>query len=112
MEALQRSAFLLRRVIFGLRDAADPDDQALDALVLAPEAAEILAPHHRRHLDDALVAEARGQKGRHFLGEFGGVVGRGRIRSEEHTSELQSLMRISYAVFCLKKKKIARINRQ
>src|SRR3546814_2511893 len=28
------------------------------------------------------------------------------IRSEEHTSELQSLMRISYAVFCLKKKKI------
>src|SRR3546814_5771231 len=29
----------------------------------------------------------------------------GRLRSEEHTSELQSLMRISYAVFCLKKKK-------
>src|SRR3546814_7316994 len=30
--------------------------------------------------------------------------GAGKIRSEEHTSELQSLMRISYAVFCLKKK--------
>src|SRR3546814_3348348 len=30
----------------------------------------------------------------------------GATRSEEHTSELQSLMRISYAVFCLKKKKI------
>src|SRR3546814_3478575 len=30
--------------------------------------------------------------------------GRWRLRSEEHTSELQSLMRISYAVFCLKKK--------
>src|SRR3546814_5237631 len=30
---------------------------------------------------------------------------KGRWRSEEHTSELQSLMRISYAVFCLKKKK-------
>src|SRR3546814_6332641 len=29
----------------------------------------------------------------------------GYVRSEEHTSELQSLMRISYAVFCLKKKK-------
>src|SRR3546814_5662633 len=28
-----------------------------------------------------------------------------KLRSEEHTSELQSLMRISYAVFCLKKKK-------
>src|SRR3546814_5654831 len=35
-------------------------------------------------------------------GFFGRVVER---RSEEHTSELQSLMRISYAVFCLKKKK-------
>src|SRR3546814_10100037 len=31
--------------------------------------------------------------------------GRNGTRSEEHTSELQSLMRISYAVFCLKKKK-------
>src|SRR3546814_7527696 len=34
---------------------------------------------------------------------------RRRARSEEHTSELQSLMRISYAVFCLKKKKIDNI---
>src|SRR3546814_10570628 len=39
------------------------------------------------------------------------------IRSEEHTSELQSLMRISYAVFCLKKKnitntKLKQINKQ
>src|SRR3546814_3500499 len=33
-----------------------------------------------------------------------------RHRSEEHTSELQSLMRISYAVFCLKKKKIKQEN--
>src|SRR3546814_4501294 len=32
----------------------------------------------------------------------------GHARSEEHTSELQSLMRISYAVFCLKKKKTTR----
>src|SRR3546814_1909713 len=33
-----------------------------------------------------------------------------RERSEEHTSELQSLMRNSYAVFCLKKKKTTRMN--
>src|SRR3546814_4179785 len=32
-------------------------------------------------------------------------------RSEEHTSELQSLMRISYAVFCLKKKKLPTLNK-
>src|SRR3546814_2857546 len=47
------------------------------------------------------------------LGVVGGVVAADvdrralhRQRSEEHTSELQSLMRLSYAVFCLKKKKI------
>src|SRR3546814_3550667 len=37
---------------------------------------------------------------------------RGNQRSEEHTSELQSLMRISYAVFCLKKKKTLTHNNQ
>src|SRR3546814_4514223 len=36
---------------------------------------------------------------------FQAVEDRGDDRSEDHTSELQSLMRISYAVFCLKKKK-------
>src|SRR3546814_7868866 len=35
-----------------------------------------------------------------------------RTRSEEHTSELQSLMRISYAVFCLKKKKKKKTSKQ
>src|SRR3546814_1624564 len=51
--------------------------------------------HRRRDrgaLREELLFRARLRKG-------------GRRRSEEHTSELQSLMRISYAVFCLKKKK-------
>src|SRR3546814_8551154 len=44
--------------------------------------------------------------GRRPLGARQVVAHRARVgRSEEHTSELQSLMRISYAVFCLKKKK-------
>src|SRR3546814_15145444 len=47
--------------------------------------------------------------GRHGLDRIGGDQRRHPAkaigRSEEHTSELQSLMRISYAVFCLKKKK-------
>src|SRR3546814_4571151 len=34
------------------------------------------------------------------------------MRSEEHTSELQSLMRISYAVFCLKKKKLTNTHQE
>src|SRR3546814_2019614 len=37
---------------------------------------------------------------------------KGYIRSEEHTSELQSLMRISYAVFCLKKKTTNHVNKK
>src|SRR3546814_1113320 len=35
----------------------------------------------------------------------------GKIRSEEHTSELQSLMRISYAVFCMKKKNTSHLTK-
>src|SRR3546814_2848421 len=38
-------------------------------------------------------------------GELTRLISLTQLRSEEHTSELQSLMRISYAVFCLKKKK-------
>src|SRR3546814_9799816 len=38
-----------------------------------------------------------------LLGEAAMAIEIGRLRSEEHTSELQSLMRNSYAVFCLKK---------
>src|SRR3546814_5580749 len=43
--------------------------------------------------------------------QLGGERLHGDDRSEEHTSELQSLMRISYAVFCLKKKKQKHQNR-
>src|SRR3546814_7056392 len=50
--------------------------------------------------------EARGQPRdpRALRGDHRVHVARRIFRSEEHTSELQSLMRISYAVFCLKKK--------
>src|SRR3546814_8698773 len=48
--------------------------------------------------DDALVDQCRPRQ------EVSEVLRMAAIRSEEHTSELQSLMRISYAVFCLKKK--------
>src|SRR3546814_10804267 len=52
---------------------------------------------HHRLIDDSLRA---GRAHPHA----------GIVRSEEHTSELQSLMRISYAVFCLKKKNTSRSN--
>src|SRR3546814_13435372 len=50
----------------------------------------------------------------HFAADFGEAAQHEpceTVRSEEHTSELQSLMRISYAVFCLKKKKQRQKNR-
>src|SRR3546814_8137638 len=66
-------------------------------------------PHRRAAARPAAVGPHRGQQLPERAAE-GADAGRaapaGRDRrSEEHTSELQSLMRISYAVFCLKKKK-------
>src|SRR3546814_3962097 len=49
--------------------------------------------------------EAAGEGWRYFQGRASRHLRGHTERSEEHTSELQSLMRISYAVFCLKKKK-------
>src|SRR3546814_4424163 len=63
-----------------------------------------------QHAEQAAVVEDRDGDHRNDALRLGlppevmGDAGRG-ARSEEHTSELQSLMRISYAVFCLKKKK-------
>src|SRR3546814_5974922 len=54
-----------------------------------------LVEHQDRRIVDHRLGDQ--QPASHAAGE--------RPRSEEHTSELQSLMRISYAVFCLKKKK-------
>src|SRR3546814_1245314 len=56
-------------------------------------------PRARDDPDDA--APARGERRRLSRAQVDRLW---RVRSEEHTSELQSLMRISYAVFCLKKK--------
>src|SRR3546814_1186546 len=65
------------------------------------EAVRIAFPPHLAVADDVdaqflLIADRHQRRGFLRIGE---------PRSEEHTSELQSLMRISYAVFCLKKKK-------
>src|SRR3546814_7076209 len=77
-------------------------------LFLSPAAAR--GPGQRAAADQLGRAVAReaparlGGAGQHAAGAFPGVAAA--RRSEEHTSELQSLMRISYAVFCLKKKQI------
>src|SRR3546814_9908175 len=103
-------------------------DSGVEAAVEDAECRRLVglaAEGHRAHADigdgDGAAAEAAG------LHEYGlsccrrgeSAVHKGRIRplqsdqrSEEHTSELQSLMRISYAVFCLKKKKHTQHNNQ
>src|SRR3546814_1356154 len=59
-----------------------------------------------RQCGEFVVAKVQGAGAGHVVVEHvSAKVGRVIGRSEEHTSELQSLMRISYAVFCLKKKK-------
>src|SRR3546814_6612563 len=59
----------------------------------------------RSTIGKTIIEKSRGAdpKGVNSIADFG--IALDRTRSEEHTSELQSLMRISYAVFCLKTKK-------
>src|SRR3546814_4678524 len=103
-------AFVVRTIGLQARIEAEPDP-----------------PTHRKAQDQILILDldARRVRQRRFADDFGPrdapvggerrierrdaariALSRGRWRSEEHTSELQSLMRISYAVFCLKKKKV------
>src|SRR3546814_3542116 len=68
-------------------------------------AGEHAAGIHRRTAREREEADARADTPRRTRHGRGYPAPRAIGRSEEHTSELQSLMRISYAVFCLKKKK-------
>src|SRR3546814_4018212 len=72
---------------------------------------QIREGRERPGLDDKILASWNGMMLKGFLDAYRAFgekrfLDRALKRSEEHTSELQSLMRISYAVFCLKKKKI------
>src|SRR3546814_4457121 len=82
---LSRGDDLPRRDLSLRADVAVDDAAVAAAFPAVGGRCPSLAPRPRRH-------------------ERGGAVADLRRRSEEHTSELQSLMRISYAVFCLKKK--------
>src|SRR3546814_10368052 len=75
------------------------DGRALNFIRCALPTTEFFETPSRRPISDALRPASQSRMSsatRSFV----------QVRSEEHTSELQSLMRISYAVFCLKKKKI------
>src|SRR3546814_6777800 len=92
-------------------DQCDPGEEVGEPSIAVAIFCEV---HHRRRSSDRQVT-GNAQMLAHDVDELRIALGRpdgGEMadgpeaeRSEEHTSELQSLMRISYAVFCLKKKK-------
>src|SRR3546814_6460426 len=80
---------------------------AVDALALEEAAQQLAVVEPDGEFADCQCVEHR----RDHRRDLGVMARRQRVlRSEEHTSELQSLMRISYAVFCLKKKTNKTIN--
>src|SRR3546814_18518770 len=85
---LFRSLELRQLVVEPQRDLRTDRGQLLVVGDVLPEVAEVLRREGRAVGPAVPFAQLHGEN-----------------RSEEHTSELQSLMRISYAVFCLKKKK-------
>src|SRR3546814_2332292 len=83
------------------RSRHHPVDEGLRILLVRSRARhdEVVGPE-----GDAFLGIDVGRRRQLLLGAMGSAVPL-HMRSEEHTSELQSLMRISYAVFCLKKQK-------
>src|SRR3546814_5161108 len=94
-------AFLCRAVRHPVRSAAGGDGRGLSVQA----AGRTMGGTRFPELADRARHRAAGT-----TGCGAGGLSRRTIRSEEHTSELQSLMRISYAVFCLKKKTQYRID--
>src|SRR3546814_1796074 len=94
-------------------DVAQLDRRDVAVSVRGHPAAHGRVERHVRLLEQDLAGLQDGHLHRHHLETVGGNLQLGSLhqldgfvlRSEEHTSALQSLMRISYAVLCLKKKK-------
>src|SRR3546814_5900909 len=89
------------------REAARDDIRAFFRDVLGYAETDLSGQPHPCELTGALVIDRARGLGFCGLSERCDEAG-ARLRSEEHTSELQSLMRNSYAVFCLKKKKTSK----
>src|SRR3546814_1071131 len=123
MESMTNAPYLLKKHRGGARIGHDTayDHMFLDGLEDAYEAGRAMGTFaqdtadayqlSRQAQDDYSIESLKRAQAAIASGAFAGEIApvtlttrKGEVRSEEHTSELQSLMRISYAVFCLKKK--------
>src|SRR3546814_5300513 len=89
-------------LVRSFRDMRIPKYMAYFERALAADEGDWLAEGRWTYADLSLFQLVEGL--RYAFPQRMGTIARDYPRSEEHTSELQSLMRISYAVFCLKKK--------
>src|SRR3546814_10876995 len=98
-------------ILLGLRDAGELTGKALGAAGDRDANAMLCRELRAARPDDAILSEEEKDSAARLSHSRVWIVdpldgtrayGEGRSRSDEHTSELQSLMRISYAVFCLK----------
>src|SRR3546814_6931406 len=80
---------------------------SIDEITLAPEVPRSLDEVVEREQERDRASRTHGRVEPGAMGRHGASDSK---RSEEHTSELQSLMRISYAVFCLTKKTLTHTN--
>src|SRR3546814_5955477 len=81
------------------------DAGGFSAELFGKDAADVLADVEGVQILACGTSFYSGSVARYWIEAITGLPCNVEIRSEEHTSELQSLMRISYAVFCLNKKK-------
>src|SRR3546814_1819926 len=95
---------LFRSAARGPQGRGDFIGVALDGFVRGRAQRAAIGVHDGQHARAFLLADVD-ESADHGVGAAQRSHDIGAARSEEHTSELQSLMRISYAVFCLKKKK-------
>src|SRR3546814_1877288 len=96
----QRRADLIPNLVETAKGAARIEQATLEGVIQARASATQV-----KLSTDDLEDPAKVQAFQQAQGNVSSALGRLLVRSEEHTSELQSLLRISYAVFCLKKKK-------
>src|SRR3546814_9238996 len=113
------AGFVAAGTVYSALPVSLPDAQGAAPVAEAPPVSLLRHPDFARWVDqekdpllgvaDNIVAIANDAAirlpGRHIVGaDIRTAIRHPAVRSEEHTSELQSLMRISYAVFCLQKK--------